>query len=295
MAVMNDILQDPAKQNPLTESELTNKFANDYDAVVSQQAGTGVGTQQNTDVLPESMGLADMYDKLNTHRPETKEQTDAREKREKRNMLLGKIGDAFSAFHTAYSKARGVQPMVNPGESLSGKLRERYDRLNKEREALDKEYNLGKMRAMQQDAQYKIDRAKINQAAEARQEANRLRAEETARKAEADKAKAKAVADKQNAEYQRRMAIANGDRKQEAYWKAIADGYTPEQATSLANATPKVKPTKRSGSGGYSRRNNQDWTTTVTDKNGQIKQVTTRKYGTADNNNTNKGKVKINY
>lgn len=54
------------------------------------------------------------------------------EARMKRNKLFTTIGDGLSAFHEAYSHARGLKPMTN-GSSLTGKWRERMDQLQADR------------------------------------------------------------------------------------------------------------------------------------------------------------------
>ena len=106
-----------------------------------------------TDETPKRLNLVDIYNQLNKE-PEKDPELD--ERRQKRNLLLGSIGDAFSAFNVAYSKARGVQPMVNPGESLTGKLRDRYDRLNKEYQARFDAFNAGLFKAWQSQGQQDI-------------------------------------------------------------------------------------------------------------------------------------------
>ena len=63
--------------------------------------------------------------------PETPEEKEQREKREKRERLFATIGDGLSAFHDAYSKARGVDSMIDTG--ISKHLQDRYDKLEAER------------------------------------------------------------------------------------------------------------------------------------------------------------------
>lgn len=77
------------------------------------------------------------------------EETEQEKKKRKRDELFAKIGDGFSAFHNAYSAAMGTKSMVNPNVSMSAKVRERYDRLQKEREDNLKTYTDAYMRAMQ--------------------------------------------------------------------------------------------------------------------------------------------------
>ncbi len=84
------------------------------------------------------------------HKPQT-EETEQERKKRKREELLAKIGDGFSAFHHAYSAAKGTESMVDPRVSLSERVRERYDRLRKERENNLKTYTDAYMRAMQME------------------------------------------------------------------------------------------------------------------------------------------------
>ena len=130
MAVIDDLLK------PQNSYDIQDNMV----AKMKQQDATPATT-----VLPERMNYVDMYKQLYK---EPQKDPELEEKRMKRNMLLGSIGDAFSAFHTAYAKSRGMQPMVNPGESLTGKLRDRYDRLNKEHERMQnqEDFNLQKLR-----------------------------------------------------------------------------------------------------------------------------------------------------
>lgn len=76
-----------------------------------------------------------MLELLNQQKPETEEERKNREKKEKRERTFAAIGDALSAFHTAYSNARGVPSMIQPNTSLTGRLQKRNDELRREREA----------------------------------------------------------------------------------------------------------------------------------------------------------------
>jgi hypothetical protein len=201
---------------------------------------------KETNGTPQQMTYQQMVDKLyDGKKARTKEDIEAEEKRQQRNLRLARIGDALSAFHTAYSNARGVKPMVNPGESLTGKMRERYERLNKEREARDREYNTIMLRAKQLDEQNKLswkalkDKEEARKAAEARAELMRQ-----------DK-----LAQQQSAAQQKAEELAERRRHNEAMEKRPA------------------------GRGSSGTKKNQDWTTTVVDKDGKIKQQTTRTYG----------------
>lgn len=102
------------------------------DASRTQQNG-GASTQpQQTEKILDLQGMIDL---LNKDKARKDEDIAKREAALKRAKTFATIGDALSAFHTAYSNARGVQSMVPAGTSLSGKWRERYDNLMKEKDA----------------------------------------------------------------------------------------------------------------------------------------------------------------
>lgn len=198
-------------------------------------------------------------------KPLTAEEQEAEKKRQKRNMLLGSIGDALSAFHTAYANARGVKPMVNPGESLTGKMRERYERLNKEREARDLTYKAGLQQAMQLDEQNALSWQLLKEKVEARKAAE----------AQAEQARKDRIAREEAAAAAKAAELAEKKRHNEAMEK---------------------RPVGRSG--GTTTRKNQDWTTTVRDKDGKVKSTTTRSYGSGGKDNLKKdenGNIIIDY
>lgn len=71
---------------------------------------------------------------------ETPEQKAAREKREKRNRRLAAIGDGLSALANLYFTTKGAPSMYDGSSSLAGTLRERYEKMTKEREASDRNH-----------------------------------------------------------------------------------------------------------------------------------------------------------
>lgn len=57
------------------------------------------------------------------------------EKKAKRDRVLAAIGDGMSAFHEAYAKSRGMEPITTPGKSMTQKAEERrlmMEKLNRE-------------------------------------------------------------------------------------------------------------------------------------------------------------------
>lgn len=106
------------------------------------QQSSGIVNQAGADQQPQ---VADMNDLLAylardskrklDEETETDEQKAAREKREKRQALLAKIGDGLGAFHEAYSYMMGNKPMTSG--SLSAAQEARIKALGLER---DKKY-----------------------------------------------------------------------------------------------------------------------------------------------------------
>lgn len=79
-------------------------------------------------------GLGDIIKDLESRR---QVDVDALEKKRQRDERLAAIGEGIGSFHTAYSHARGVQPMPGLG-GANEKVESRYDKL---RARLDKDYS----------------------------------------------------------------------------------------------------------------------------------------------------------
>lgn len=93
-------------------------------------------------------------------RPESKDDEAARERREKHERFLSNLGAGLGALHTAYSHARGVEPMAIP--DMSARMRERFDRARAEREKnRDRFFNYYSvlMNSRRADAKEKAERA----------------------------------------------------------------------------------------------------------------------------------------
>lgn len=125
-------------------------MAPDWGGMSGKKNGGEVATQTQTKTtVPPPTDYKGMFDLLNENYAKKNEDIAKREEALKRAKTFATIGDALSAFHTAYSNARGVQSMVPAGTSLSGKWRERYDNLQKEREENDQAYLQGYQRIQQ--------------------------------------------------------------------------------------------------------------------------------------------------
>ena len=98
---------------------------------------------------PTHMSYAEMVQQLSPYKPPTEEEVKKERRKQKRDKVFAAIGDGLAAFNVAYANARGIKPIATVG--LSGKVRERYERLKKERDAQSQEYLNAMMRGMQAD------------------------------------------------------------------------------------------------------------------------------------------------
>ena len=156
-----------------TIDDINNSFAYDkqrnYPSTLTQQGASSVqpvndGVSVTSMVKPETLdtlSYADMYKRLNIYTPPTAEELEAERRKQKRDMTLAAIGNGLNAFHQAYANARGVKPIAE-NVSLTGKVRDRYEKLKKERDALSREYANGLLRATQMDQEQSNWREKLD-------------------------------------------------------------------------------------------------------------------------------------
>lgn len=97
------------------------------------------------------LSYVEMFKKMNPYAPPTPEQIDKERKRQKRNSIFAAIGDGISALSNLYFATQGAPNAYNPQNSMSGRMRERYDKLQKDREANRRAYMEGYLRAVQMD------------------------------------------------------------------------------------------------------------------------------------------------
>ncbi len=89
--------------------------------------------QQSNDLAERVHGMDGIMRYLNSVYPQ-QDQADL-EKKAKRDRVLAAIGDGMSAFHEAYAKSRGMEPITTPGKSMTQKAEERrlmMEKLNRE-------------------------------------------------------------------------------------------------------------------------------------------------------------------
>lgn len=181
-------------------------------------------TQEVPEQVEERLSYADMVARMSPYKPRTAEEEARDRRKERRDKVFAAIGDGLSAFNVAYSNARGgVKPIATPG--LSGRIRDRYERLKKEREANEQQYVSAYLRAMQGDdaiAQQKVS----NMLAVRRQD--RLDRE------------TKIKEDKAAAYQQYQASVASKNEEQAAYWRAkweaLEAGKSTDEALKQARA-----------------------------------------------------------
>ena len=86
----------------------------------------------------------------NPYKAPTPEELEKLKKKEKRDMLMAKIGAGLTAFNQAYSNARGIRPVI-ADNNIVGRTRDRYERLQKERDAKQAAWTEGYIKASNLD------------------------------------------------------------------------------------------------------------------------------------------------
>ncbi len=98
------------------------------------------------------MSYVAMFQEMFPYKPPTKEDLEKERKRQKREAIFTAIGEGISAMSNLWFTSQYAPNMYDGEKSLGSKTRERWDKLMKEREANQKEYMTGLMRAMEMDA-----------------------------------------------------------------------------------------------------------------------------------------------
>lgn len=97
----------------------------------------------------------DFIDKMK--KQEVEDEAVAR-KRQRRNAVIAAIGDGLTALSNLYFTTKGAPSMYDPQQSMSAKLQQRYDKINAERRARDREWRSAYIRAQAMDRQAENDR-----------------------------------------------------------------------------------------------------------------------------------------
>lgn len=119
-----------------------------------EKAGTAAGTEEKPQYsIAELIKLSHPYNE-----ERTKEEEERQKKKQKRDAVFAAIGDGLNAFHQAYAYSRGIKPLTE-NKSQSKAVRDKYDALDKEREAHKAEYLNAYIRGLQMDEAAKRSKA----------------------------------------------------------------------------------------------------------------------------------------
>lgn len=97
------------------------------------------------------MSYVEMFRQMSPYKPPTAEELERERKKEKRDKVFAAIGDGIAALSNLYFTTKGAPNAFDPRNSLSAKARERWEKLNKEREENARYYMQEAMKAQALD------------------------------------------------------------------------------------------------------------------------------------------------
>lgn len=112
---------------------------------------TPAGSEAPEAPQPKKMSYFDMFQRMSPYKPPTAEELENARKKEKRDKVFAAIGDGIAALSNLYFTTKGAPNAFDPRNSLSAKARERWNKLNKEREENARYYMQEAMKAQALD------------------------------------------------------------------------------------------------------------------------------------------------
>lgn len=112
---------------------------------------TPAGAEAPEATQPKKMSYVEMFQQMSPYKPPTAEELEKQRKKEKRDKVFAAIGDGIAALSNLYFTTKGAPNAFDPRNSLSAKARERWDKLNKEREENARYYMQEAMKAQALD------------------------------------------------------------------------------------------------------------------------------------------------
>ena len=100
---------------------------------------------------PKRLSYVQMFQQMSPYKPPTAEELEKERKKEKREKVFAAIGDGIAALSNLYFTTKGAPNAFDPKNSLSAKARERWEKLNKEREENARYYMQEAMKAQALD------------------------------------------------------------------------------------------------------------------------------------------------
>ena len=112
---------------------------------------TPAGAEAPEATQPKKMSYVEMFRQMSPYKPPTAEELENARKKEKRDKVFAAIGDGIAALSNLYFTTKGAPNAFDPRNSLSAKARERWDKLNKQREENARYYMQEAMKAQALD------------------------------------------------------------------------------------------------------------------------------------------------
>lgn len=112
---------------------------------------TPAGAEAPEATQPKKMSYVEMFRQVSPYKPPTAEELENARKKEKRDKVFAAIGDGIAALSNLYFTTKGAPNAFDPRNSLSAKARERWNKLNKEREENARYYMQEAMKAQALD------------------------------------------------------------------------------------------------------------------------------------------------
>ena len=173
------------------------------------------------------LSYVEMFQQMSPYKPPTPEKLEKERKKQKREAIFAAIGEGISAMSNLYFTSQYAPNAFDPSRGMAAATKARFDQLKKEREANQRQYMEGFMRAMRWDAEDARDDRNWNHTLERERVTDRYK--------EAADARAQAKADRDAAMAQLRMDLMQGKINQqeaaaeakrieadyaEAYWQS---------------------------------------------------------------------------
>ena len=152
-----DNSQEQVVQQPQQGTEQPKTVAT-FKATDLEHSGTKQSQEVQQAVSEENKPVTTYTDFINKMKKQEAEDEAVERKRQRRNAVIAAIGDGLTAFSNLYFTTKGAPSMYDPQQSMSAKLRQRYDKLNAERRARDREWRSAYLRAEAMDRQAENDR-----------------------------------------------------------------------------------------------------------------------------------------
>ncbi len=100
----------------------------------------------------------ELYEALTPYKPPTKEELEAERRRQQRRMRIAAVSDGIAALSNLFFTSQYAPNMYDPTQGMTARTQARFEQLRREREANQRDYMQGYMRAMALDAQRDGDR-----------------------------------------------------------------------------------------------------------------------------------------